>query len=69
MADPIDNELMFVEAIKAYTRKVNDGKTAAPKIYGYMWKFLSVESQDEVKHQADYVAFNADKDPEKHGQR
>ena len=26
---------------------------------------MSVKSQDEVKHQADYVAFNADKDPEK----
>jgi hypothetical protein len=65
ITDPKISDLMYTEAVKAYTRKVNDGKMAAPKIYGYIWKYLSPESQDEVKHQADYVAFNADKDPEK----
>jgi len=56
---------MYTEAVKAYTRKVNDGKMAAPKIYEYIWKYLSPESQDKVKHQVDYVTFSVDKDPEK----
>ena len=56
---------MYTEAVKAYTRKVNDGKMAAPKIHEYIWKYLSPESQDKVKHQVDYVTFSVDKDPEK----
>ena len=44
---------------------MHQSKLVAPKIYGYVWKFLSIESQDEVKHHADYVKFNADKDPER----
>ena len=59
------DEILYVEDLKAYARKVHESKAVAPKIYGYVWKFLSVESQDEVKHQVDYVKFNADKDPER----
>ena len=55
ITDPKISDLMYTEAVKAYTRKVNHGKMAAPKIYGYIWKYLSLESQDEVKHQADYI--------------
>ena len=62
MADPKDNELMYIEAIKSYTKKLNEGKMVAPKIYGYIWQFLSPESIDEVKNQADYVKFNEEKE-------
>jgi hypothetical protein len=59
------DEILYFKDCRAYARKVYESKAVAPKIYGYVWKFLSVESQDEVKHQTDYVKFNADKDPER----
>ena len=53
------DEILFIEDLKGYARRLNESKAKAPMIYGYVWKFLSIESQDEVKHHADYITFNA----------
>ena len=57
--------LMYTEAIKGYMKQVNDITMNSPKLFGYIWQYLSPESIDEVKHQADYINFNKNKDPVK----
>ena len=59
------DKILYIEDIKGYAKQMYQSKALAPKIYGYVWKFLSVESQDEVKHHAEYVKFNAAKNPER----
>jgi len=57
--------LMYTEAVKGYMKQVNEITMNSPKMYGYIWQYLSPESIDEVKHQADYITFNKTKDPVK----
>mmetsp|Transcript_9006 Transcript_9006/g.13053 ORF Transcript_9006/g.13053 Transcript_9006/m.13053 type:complete len:222 (-) Transcript_9006:3199-3864(-) len=65
LPDPDDRKLLYTEAVKSYMKQVNDAKMNSPKLFGYIWQYLSPESIDEVKHQAEYIKFNKDKDPVK----
>ena len=38
------DKLLYIEDIRGYAKKLNECKAMAPKIYGYVWKFLSIES-------------------------
>ena len=57
--------LMYTEAVKGYMKQVNEITMNPPKLFRYIWQYLSPESIDEVKHQADYANFNKNKDPVK----
>lgn len=65
LPDPDDRKLLYTEAVKSYMKQVNDANMNSPKLFGYIWQYLSPESIDEVKHQAEYIKFNKDKDPVK----
>ncbi len=64
LPDADDNKMLYVEAIKSYTRLQNTMREAQPKLYGFIWQYLSAESMDEVKNEGNYTKFNDDKDPE-----
>ncbi len=64
LPDADDNKMMYQEAIKGYTRIKNDMLSQQPKLYGMICQYLSAESMDEVKHDANYKQFSVEKNPE-----
>mmetsp|Transcript_26702 Transcript_26702/g.38279 ORF Transcript_26702/g.38279 Transcript_26702/m.38279 type:complete len:174 (-) Transcript_26702:645-1166(-) len=61
--DAAENTLMYNEAIKSYTKQIQDMNMNAPKIYGFIEQYLSAESMDEIKQHKDYAVFNVEKNP------
>jgi len=63
LTDPDEQKVAWLEAIKAYTKEKIHIDTQAPKMYGFIWKYLSVGSVEEIKQHKDYKTFSVDKDP------
>lgn len=63
LTDPDDQKAAWSEAIKAYTKERINNNLLAPKIYGFIWKYLSIGSVEEIKQHKDYLTFSKAKDP------
>jgi len=63
LTDPDDFKAAWTEAIKSYTKEMLNVDTQAPKMYGFIWKYLSVGSVEEIKQHKDFATFSVDKDP------
>lgn len=63
-ADAADNETLFHEAVKGYTKINLEMSMKEPMLYAMIWQYLSPESMDEIKHDEDYKKFSDANDPE-----
>mmetsp|Transcript_21398 Transcript_21398/g.30638 ORF Transcript_21398/g.30638 Transcript_21398/m.30638 type:complete len:93 (-) Transcript_21398:1170-1448(-) len=61
--DPDDQKAVWTEAIKTYIKEKMNVDAQAPKLYGFIWQYLSIGSIEEIKQHKDYGTFSNDKDP------
>ena len=63
LTDPDDFKAAWTEAIKSYTKEMLNVDTQAPKLYSFIWQYLSVGSIEEIKQHKDFAKFSVEKDP------
>jgi hypothetical protein len=59
-----DDETLYQEAVKGWTKIKLDLSMKEPMLYSMIWQYLSPESVDEIKHDEDYKTFSDANDPE-----
>jgi hypothetical protein len=62
--DPDDDKILFVDALKGWSKAQQDMKLKLPMLNALIWAYLSPESMDEVKNEASYLTYSVDKDLE-----
>lgn len=63
LTDPDDQKAAWTEAIKTYTKELMNVDTQAPKLYSFIWQYLSIGSVEEIKQHKNYAMFSVAKDP------
>jgi len=63
LTDPDDQKAAWTEAIKSYTKEMLNVDTQAPKLYSFIWQYLSIGSVEEIKQHKTYATFSVEKDP------
>jgi hypothetical protein len=56
---------MKAEHVKKYTKEIGNKEMDRLKLYGLIWKHISIESVDEVSQQPGYDQWSKALDPEK----
>ena len=64
MGPQVVTNLLYLDAVKCWSKEHHDMKSKRPMMYGLIWSKLSPESMDEVKQEESYQTYNPDKDPE-----
>jgi hypothetical protein len=59
-----DDETLYQEAVKGWTKIRLDLSMKEPMLYAMIWQYLSPESVDEIKHDENYKQFSDENDPE-----
>jgi hypothetical protein len=60
----VDDETLYQEAVKGWTKIKLDLSMKEPMLYAMIWQYLSPKSVDEIKHDEDYKTFSDENDPE-----
>jgi hypothetical protein len=59
-----DDETLYKEAVKGWTKIKLDLSMKEPVLYTMIWQYLSPESVEEIKHDENYKMFSEANDPE-----
>ena len=52
--------LLFMDALKGWSKEQQDMKIKRPMMFGLIWAHLSPESTDEIKNEPSYSTYNPD---------
>jgi hypothetical protein len=63
LTDPDDQKAAWTETIKSYTKEMLNVDAQAPKLYSFIWQYLSIGSVEEIKQHKTYATFSVKKDP------